>query len=208
MGSAIIINPPAAKDLHLDNWYNENEGELEQLLNRKTYNESDLLFPIPQKNDTVPIATAIESLKSQKPVWIKGSLSLLHQHRSFSNTSCANCQKLIEADVNWIIICPFCYTESEVQLISRATVQIDDATGSLSATISKPDLEKFIPFTPEELKYAEDNEKSVHDTIATSVDSVLLFAFVCSQKTCHQQEPSTTYNIVKAYNITPAKKPK
>ncbi|XP_052625737.1 replication protein A 70 kDa DNA-binding subunit B-like [Lactuca sativa] len=64
MGSAIMINPPAAKDLHLDNWYNENEGELEQLLNRKTYNESDLLFPIPQKNDTVPIATAIESLKS------------------------------------------------------------------------------------------------------------------------------------------------
>ncbi|CAI9260919.1 unnamed protein product [Lactuca saligna] len=111
-------------------------------------------------------------------------------------------------DVSWIIICPFCYTESEVQLISRATIQIDDATGALSTTISTPDLEKFIPFTPEELKDTEDNEKSIHDTIAASVDSVLLFAFMCSQKTCHQQEPSTTYNIVKTYYITPAKKPK
>lgn len=39
---------------------------------------------------------------------------------------------------------------------SRAIVEINDGTASIRTSIASPDLEKFIPFTPQEVKDAEE----------------------------------------------------
>lgn len=40
---------------------------------------------------------------------------------------------------------------------SRATINIDDGSGSICATISTPDIEKFIQFNPNSVRDAEEN---------------------------------------------------
>lgn len=50
-----------------------------------------------------------------KTAWVKGTLSLPEQERNLSYTACSNCFKSIEADTTWIVTCPSCHIESEIQ---------------------------------------------------------------------------------------------
>ncbi|XP_071939499.1 uncharacterized protein [Coffea arabica] len=50
---------------------------------------------------------------------------------------CANCHKIVNADIDWIIHCPSCKQQSEVEL--------------------REDAEKLIEFTPLQLKQAQED---------------------------------------------------
>lgn len=50
--------------MFIHNRYNENRTEIQELLNKESYKDVDLLLPYPQEPDILPIATAIERLKN------------------------------------------------------------------------------------------------------------------------------------------------
>ncbi|KAL4561948.1 hypothetical protein LXL04_034133 [Taraxacum kok-saghyz] len=124
--------------------------------------------------------------KTGETAWITGTLSLPIQERGLSYTACVNCQKSLEADTTWIVICP-----SEIQDMSRITVVIGDGTGFLKANINTPEIEKFIPFTAQDMKIAAEN-------------SVPIIAFVRAYEVrVHgATETEMRVNIVKAYRKT------
>ncbi|KAL4568233.1 hypothetical protein LXL04_023840 [Taraxacum kok-saghyz] len=123
-----------------------NNLELLELLAQESYKSKDALISYPQESDIVPITIAKEQMKGGKPIWVRGSLSLPTQETNFSITGCANCSNPIEADITWIVICETCNHEVEIQYMSRATLTIEDDSGSICGTITSPQFEKFIPF--------------------------------------------------------------
>ncbi|GJU57873.1 ATP-dependent DNA helicase PIF1-like protein [Tanacetum coccineum] len=148
--SGLMIDPPVTHDLQMQEWYNANKAELEELLNKKSYKNSDILLPYPKDEDIISISTVVASLRNWK-------ISLPRQDRSTWFTACANCKKSLEADLTWIVTCPLCHQESEVEALSRMTIQIDDGTTTLYATIGTPDVEKIVPYTAVELKDADEH---------------------------------------------------
>ncbi|CAH1417086.1 unnamed protein product [Lactuca virosa] len=188
-GSSILINPPVSADQRLDNWFQQNSKEINCLLQRETYEDTDILLPHPKEEDIHPIAIASARIENvSKPKWVKGTLNLPHQDRSFTQTGCANCLKPVEADVSWIIKCPACKTESKVRIMLRAT-------------ISTPDIETFISFNPNAVRDAEENGEDVHDKITASIQSLSVVAFVRSNQTHHKQKTTTRFVIVKAHKL-------
>ncbi|KAL7603866.1 hypothetical protein Lser_V15G17117 [Lactuca serriola] len=139
----IMINPPSTQDQELRNWYNENKSEVSKLLEQKAYKNTDLLLPYPEEEDVISIAEATEPMTTS-----------------------------IDADNTWIVTCSACKTESEVQLISRATIEIDDGTGTIRTVISTPEIEKFISSSPAQVRDAEEYETNVHDTISMGMNQV------------------------------------
>ncbi|XP_071939498.1 uncharacterized protein [Coffea arabica] len=70
---------------------------------------------------------------------------------------CANCHKIVNADIDWIIHCPSCKQQSEVELRARIPIIITDASCSIHCIISREDAEKLIEFTPLQLKQAQED---------------------------------------------------
>lgn len=46
--SGLMINPPITQDLQMDEWYNTNREELQQLVETESYKNSDILLPYPE----------------------------------------------------------------------------------------------------------------------------------------------------------------
>ncbi|CAI9262679.1 unnamed protein product [Lactuca saligna] len=199
--SAILINPPVTDDLQLKNWYTNSKTGIKKLLQQQTYKDTDILLPPPQERDILPIGEAITRMKNGKPTWIKGSLMLPRQDRSFTQTACANCLKPVVADVQWIITCFACKKQSKVQLLSRAIVEIDDGTGSIAAMISTPEIEKFMKVDYNDIKDAGENEQTVQNIIAKSIASLPLLAYVRSYQTSNQENQTTRFVVVKAHRL-------
>ncbi|GKC03061.1 hypothetical protein Tco_0994671 [Tanacetum coccineum] len=59
-----MIDPPVSHDLQMQEWYNENKVELEELLNKKSYKNSGILLPYPKDEDIISISTAVASLRT------------------------------------------------------------------------------------------------------------------------------------------------
>ncbi|CAI9273576.1 unnamed protein product [Lactuca saligna] len=192
--SAILINPPVKDDLKL-------QTEIKVLLRNETYKDTEILLPPPENKDILPIGRAIIKMKNGTPTWIKGTLSLPQQDRSFTQTICAKCLKPIQADINWNIKCPLCKEKSEVQIISRAIIEINDGTGTIAASISSPEIEKLIPLNPSEIKDVAKSEKNVHDVIASSVQGLSVVTFVRSYLTWNQQQQINRFVIVKLHKV-------
>ncbi|CAI9284734.1 unnamed protein product [Lactuca saligna] len=72
--------------------------------------------------------------------------------------------------------------ESEVEIRSRAIVEINDGTASIRTSIASPDLEKFIQFTPQEVKDAEEKGTNVYNIISSSIDKSSVVAFAHKTK--------------------------
>ncbi|CAI9298596.1 unnamed protein product [Lactuca saligna] len=155
-GSSILINPPVKADLQLDNWFQQNNNEIKELLRKESYKDTDILLPHPEEEDIIPMAVAVTRMEN-------------------------------------MLVGPS-------HVLSRATINIDDGSGSICATISTPDIEKFIQFNPNSLREAEENGEEVHVKIAASIKSLSIVAFVRSYQTYHQQKPTKRFVIVKAYN--------
>ncbi|PWA74144.1 hypothetical protein CTI12_AA254960 [Artemisia annua] len=156
--SGFMINPPVSQELQMQEWYNGNREGLQQLLEQRTYRNSDILLPYPQDDDVISIASFVASWRTLKSSWIKGRTTFPRQDRSLWYTACANCQKSLEADLSWIVTCPSCHQESELEAISRLAIRIDDGTANLSATICSADAEKLIPFNATQLRDADEHE--------------------------------------------------
>ncbi|XP_023749786.1 replication protein A 70 kDa DNA-binding subunit B-like [Lactuca sativa] len=181
--------------------YTINKAEIKVLLQNETYKDTEILLPPPENKDILPIGRAIIRMKNGKPTWIKGNLNLLQQDRSFTQTICAMCLKPIQADVNWNIKYPLCKEKSEVQIISRAIIEINDGTRTIAASISTLEIEKLIPLNPSEIRDVAESEKNVHDVIASSVRGLSVVTFVRSYQSWNQQQQITRFVIVKLHKV-------
>ncbi|GJY10001.1 replication protein A 70 kDa DNA-binding subunit B-like protein [Tanacetum coccineum] len=199
--SGLMIDPPVTHDLQMQEWYNANKAELEELLNKKSYKNSDILLPYPKDEDIISISTVVASLRTLNASWIKGKISLPRQDRSTWFTACANCKKSLEADLTWIVTCPLCHQESEVEALSRMTIQIDDGTTTLYATIGTPDVEKIVPYTAVELKDADEHGINLHDDIAASVQKHTIVAFIRSYEATFRGQAEMKVSVIKAYTL-------
>lgn len=199
--SGFMINPHVARDLQMHEWYNENKKELQRLLEMKSYKNTDVLLPYPKDEDIISIATAVASWRTLKASWIKGKTSVPRQDRTTWFTTCANCKKSLEADLTWIVTCPSCHQESEVEPLSRMTIQIDDGTASLSATICTPDIEKIVPYTAVELKDADEHRIDLHDDIVAAVQKHTIVAFIRSYESTFRGQTEMKVSVVKAYTL-------
>ncbi|KAI3748723.1 hypothetical protein L6452_11999 [Arctium lappa] len=99
----------------LDDRYHENRAEIEKLLDQKAFRNMDTLLPPPKQTDIIPIATYLANLKTTS--WIGGRITVLPQEKSCTQTGYADCLKPLEVDLTWIVQCPTCKKECEVQLM-------------------------------------------------------------------------------------------
>ncbi|PWA52037.1 CTLH LisH motif, WD40/YVTN repeat-like-containing domain, Topless family [Artemisia annua] len=63
-GFGVMIDPLVTRDLQMQEWYNENKAELQELLNMKSYKNSDILLPYPKDEDIISIVVAVASLRT------------------------------------------------------------------------------------------------------------------------------------------------
>ena len=52
----------------------------------------------------------------QKTAWVQGTVKLAYGFTKYWTTACVNCHKIVNADIDWIIHCPSCKQQSEVEL--------------------------------------------------------------------------------------------
>ncbi|CAI9286631.1 unnamed protein product [Lactuca saligna] len=199
--SGLLINPPVRDDLQLRTSYNNNRKEINDLLSVTNYRRNDFLLPYPAETNISSIVSATSHFDTMKTAWVKGTLSLPEQERNLSYTACANCFKSIEADTTWIVTCPSCHIESEIQQMSRLTVLIADESGVMKANLHTPELEKFIHFSPKDVQISEETSQSLCNSIATAIKSVYIVAFVRAYEVHFQGTTDIKVNIVKAYKV-------
>ncbi|XP_027177835.1 replication protein A 70 kDa DNA-binding subunit B-like [Coffea eugenioides] len=155
--SGILINPPLPDDLSFRQWFSLNEEEIKNSLDAKTYNNANCLLPPPNEEDIKAISTFQASFPIQKTAWVQGTVKLAYGFIKYWTTACVNCHKIVNADIDWIIHCPSCKQQSEVELRARIPIIITDASSSIHCIISGEDAEKMIEFTPLQLKQAQED---------------------------------------------------
>ncbi|CAH1451462.1 unnamed protein product [Lactuca virosa] len=148
-----------------------------------------------------PVSEQLAITHLMKTAWVKGTLSLPEQERNLSYTACFNCFKSIEADTTWIVTCPSCHIESEIQQMSRLTVLIADESGVMKANLHTPEVEKFIPFSPKDVQISEETGETLCNSIAIAINSVYIVAFVRAYEVHFQGTTDIKVNIVKAYKV-------
>ncbi|KAL2526962.1 Replication factor A C-terminal domain-containing protein [Abeliophyllum distichum] len=92
--------------------------------------------------------------------------------------SCSNCNKLSGADVNEVFECVFCKCKQAYGAPrARATIQLQDATCSLLATVIGPPAETFFKCSANDLmKGTTQNENSdIVEKMRTSIEEDVLF---------------------------------
>nr|XP_027125531.1 uncharacterized protein LOC113742040 [Coffea arabica] len=114
--SGILISPPLPDDLSFKQWFTLNKEEIQNLLNAKTYSDANCLLPPPNEEDIKAISTFQASFPIQKAAWVQGTVKLAYGFTKYWTTACVNCHKIVNADIDWIIHCPLCKQQSEVEL--------------------------------------------------------------------------------------------
>ncbi|XP_071919621.1 replication protein A 70 kDa DNA-binding subunit B-like isoform X3 [Coffea arabica] len=137
--SGILISPPLPDDLFF-----------------KQYDANCLLSP-PNEEDIKAISTFQASFSIQKAAWVQGTVKLAYGFTKYWTTTCVNCHKIVNANIDWIIHCPSCKQQSEVELRARIQIIITDPSRSIHCIISGEDAEKMIEFTPLQLKQAQED---------------------------------------------------
>ncbi|GER28383.1 F-box and associated interaction domains-containing protein [Striga asiatica] len=92
--------------------YTENRSFVVNSIKAGTYKDPTILFSPPADQDILDIETALAILKDEKTAWVKGTLKLAANHRSMWFSACGNCQKSINAPLDWNIKCPTCNQET------------------------------------------------------------------------------------------------
>ncbi|XP_071927789.1 uncharacterized protein [Coffea arabica] len=138
-------------------------------------------------------------LKNVKTAWIRGNTSLAVEQRSFWYAACSNCQKAVDANLEWIIRCPSCREESVVEARCRIGIIIDDGTSSIYAVVFGTDAEKLIPFTAVQLSEADEHGVEVFSEIASAIDNREVLCFVRHFDSDYQRQKDDKYSIVKIY---------
>ncbi|XP_071922720.1 uncharacterized protein [Coffea arabica] len=114
--SGILISPSLPDDLSFKQWFTLNKEEIQNLLNAKTYSDANCLLPPPNEEDIKAISTFQALFPIQKAAWVQGTVKLAYGFTKYWTTACVNCHKIVNVDIDWIIHCPSCKQQSEVEL--------------------------------------------------------------------------------------------
>ncbi|GJU82437.1 hypothetical protein Tco_1284802 [Tanacetum coccineum] len=84
---------------------------------------------------------------------------------------------------------------------SRMTIQIDDETTILYATIGTSDVEKIMPYTAVEVKDDAEHVINLHDDIAASVHKHTIVAFIRSYEATFCGHAEMKVSVIKDYTL-------
>ncbi|XP_071937211.1 replication protein A 70 kDa DNA-binding subunit B-like [Coffea arabica] len=197
--SGILISPPLPDDLSLRQWFSLNKEEIRNLLDAKTYNDANCLLPPPNEEDIKAISNFQASFPVQKAAWVQGTVKLAYGFSKYWTTACANCHKIVNADIDWIIHCPSCKQQSEVELRARIPIIITDASSSIHCIISGEDAEKLIEFTPLQLKQAQEDGFQIDTELNDALKKYTVVCFLKSYETPFQGQLQKKNTVIKAY---------
>lgn len=200
--STICINPPVQEEVPLRQWYNTHKEEIKHLLDAKAYKNATLPLPPPKHEDIKRIRDMQASIGTQRVAWISGDIALTPGQNRLWYTACTNCLRSVSAETDWIIKCPSCKQESEVELRSRIGITVTDPSGSIDCSIYGIDAEKMIEFNALQLKESEENGIAVHDEISDYLTRYRIIYFFKSYETTFQGQPQRRNNIIKSYTTS------
>ncbi|KAL2517946.1 Replication protein A 70 kDa DNA-binding subunit B [Abeliophyllum distichum] len=177
--SSFFIDAPFTQVTELKSWVDENIENLNQLIVEKSYFiASPAKVPIPNDKMITYIKNISGLHHMQTYFWVKAKANLQRQEQAYWYMSCSNCNKLSGADVNEVFECVFCKCKQAYGAPrARATIQLQDATSSLLATVIGPPAETFFKCSAYDLmKGTTKNENSdIVETMRTSIEEDVLF---------------------------------
>ncbi|GER34634.1 acetyl-coenzyme A carboxylase carboxyltransferase subunit beta, partial [Striga asiatica] len=198
-----------AKVKEAEPMYTENRSFVVNSIKAGTYKDPTILFSPPADQDILDIETALAILKDEKTAWVKGTLKLAANHRSMWFSACGNCQKSINAPLDWNIKCPTCNQETTVTARCRLKIIICNETAKMNAYLYGKDAENLIPFTPLQLKEAELQGRSTYAEVAAAIGKKEVICFVrhysidspraSNQETGSQVGNHHRYTVIKLY---------
>ncbi|GER45217.1 replication factor A, partial [Striga asiatica] len=106
---------------------------------------------------------ALKKLPEVKTTWIQGKTLLVLGQSSYWSTACPNCNKVLHAQVGWIVICTQCKEEGDVQPRCKFTIGIEDMAGVLHASASGPEAEVLLLITAAEMSLSRNHAKNCVD---------------------------------------------
>ncbi|KAL2477307.1 replication protein A 70 kDa DNA-binding subunit D-like [Forsythia ovata] len=175
----------------------ENVENLNQLIVEKSYFiASPAKVPIPDDNKITDIKNISGLHHMQTYFWVKAKANLQKQEQAYWYMSCSNCNKLSGADANEVFECVFCkFKQAHGAPRARATIQLQDATSSLLATVIGPPAETFFQCSAYDLmKGTTQNEKSdIVEKMRTSIEEDMLFYVKAVPK---EKEEGYKYDVV------------
>ncbi|KAL2468827.1 Replication factor-A C terminal domain-containing protein [Forsythia ovata] len=175
----------------------ENVENLNRLIVEKSYFiASPAKVPIPDDNKITDIKNISGLHHMQTYFWVKAKANLQKQEQAYWYMSCSNCNKLSGADANEVFECVFCkFKQAHGAPRARATIQLQDATSSLLATVIRPPAETFFQCSAYDLmKGTTPNEKSdIVEKMRTSIEEDMLFYVKVVPK---EKEEGYKYDVV------------
>ncbi|XP_071903396.1 replication protein A 70 kDa DNA-binding subunit B-like isoform X1 [Coffea arabica] len=197
--SGILISPPLPDDFSFKQWFTLNKEEIQNLLNAKTYSDANCFLPPPNEEDIKAISTFQASFPIQKAAWVQGTVKLAYGFTKYWTTACVNCHKIVNADIDWIIHCPSCKQQSEVELRARIPIIITDPSSSIHCIISGEDAEKMIEFTPLQLKQAQEDGFGIDTELNDALKKYTVVCFLKSYETPFQGQLQRKNTVLRAY---------
>ncbi|KAL2546529.1 Replication factor-A C terminal domain-containing protein [Forsythia ovata] len=158
-----IAHSSPTKYLHLwliDPSMDANSDMLNSIVMKKSYMlPTSAIISCPPGDKFTKIKEMQELLLMQKSFWIKATLSLKWTKQPVWYMACSNCNKISAAQYNEVYLCVFCkYPHSRAIPRGRATVELRDNTGSITATVIGEAAEKFFDCCAEELMHQDTME--------------------------------------------------
>ncbi|GER49472.1 replication factor A [Striga asiatica] len=141
---------------------------------------------------------ALKKLPEVKTAWIRGKTVLVPGQSSYWSTACPNCNKVLQAQVGWIVTCTQCKEEGEVQPRCKFTIGIEDKTGVLHASASGPEAEVLLPITTAEMSLSRNHAKNCVD-VESNFQSKTITCFVRHYISDYQGKDESRFAIVVLY---------
>ncbi|KAL2549549.1 Replication factor-A C terminal domain-containing protein [Forsythia ovata] len=137
-----------------------NSDMLNSIVMKKSYMlPTSAIISCPPGDKFTKIKEMQELLLMQKSFWIKATLSLKWTKQPVWYMACSNCNKISAAQYNEVYLCVFCkYPHSRAIPRGRATVELRDNTGSITAIVIGEAAEKFFDCCAEELMHQDTME--------------------------------------------------
>ncbi|KAL2519525.1 Replication protein A 70 kDa DNA-binding subunit B [Abeliophyllum distichum] len=184
--SCFTFDGPFDEYYSLKTWASENEEKLSQIVT------AQLCATLSPSKASVPQDDKITSIKDfSNFFWVKGTATVIRNREPFWYMACQNCNRQSNGDYGEIYFCLFCKSpQARAIPRARASVKLQDQTGTLHASIIGSPAEIFLACSANQLMECVDNLHKVR----MSIDTDQVFYLMAAPKNA---ETSTyTYEII------------
>ncbi|CAH9074507.1 unnamed protein product [Cuscuta epithymum] len=158
--STITLNSDLPRAAELEKWAIDHKSTLDAVKAGRKFLDAGFHLANPDNETITPVAKVPAIIPQGRPIWIKGTITLVLENYSLWYIACSHCAKIKYAGCDAIFHCMSCGQENAYGVPrAKLHVTIEDETGSVSGIMFGLCAEKLLLMTSKQVMEIESQGK-------------------------------------------------